>query len=34
MCRCRHSYTGCVSTSWQDSEYEDQLSDEDKELYK
>ena len=31
---CRHSYTGCVSTSWEESEYQDQLSDEDKQLYK
>ena len=30
----RHSYSGCVSSSWQGNKYEDQLSDQDKGLYR
>ena len=29
----RHKYTGCVSNTWMGNEYEDQLKDEDKDLY-
>ena len=30
----RHSYSGCVSSSWEDNKYEDQLSDQDKGIYR
>ena len=30
----RHGYSGCVSSSWEDNKYEDQLSDQDKGLYR